>query len=520
MMDLEDAIDYIKKETQKYSDSARTAAIDVMNLHTITSKPAHSRSDGIDVGKHAAQATRKILNILEVKLNKLLQRKSEVINENKGLKAQINHFRRLRLQTDATHAKFEDNLRNCKESIEIRLSEATQIIEERDKVMEKKEALERTNLEEQRSFEEEYEEKGEFVKRQNKALDEALLKERKENVSDKLSKTANSASLDQSIEAVRGVATLEEEIKMAGEVGSLNTFVKIEQNSLSGVQDQINTYEMIFEQLKKLTGTDSLKEVVSTYMAHEEEMFSLYNYIQTVNAEIDQTVDQSYQTEREIKQYREQQKQQEDQRESILADLRSKLQTTLEATQQADEQNKQYLDSVSQISKKVGSLFYKLQCDQMDAKAQTASGLGRSKGTNMTRPESKIGLLTAGQTVSESNVLDYMGCIEQRALDIISDYLRATSDTTQGGGPMARNMSPTPGPSSPMHWPSDPTVAVDDFSDDDILGDAGNGDADTESKPVDLAALKEKMKKKLSEKQVASTSKHGTVNNDRSFRGR
>ena len=36
------------------------------------------------------------------------------------------------------------------------------------------------------------------------------------------------------------------------------------------------------------------------------------------------------------------------------------------------------------------------------------------------------------QGVSESNVVDYLGCIEQRAVDIISEYLRIVHSSNPG----------------------------------------------------------------------------------------
>lgn len=61
--------------------------------------------------------TLKILNSKEVKLNKLLQKKSEIINWNKKIKSEIDHFRRLRLQTDSSHTKIEAILTDSKAGI-------------------------------------------------------------------------------------------------------------------------------------------------------------------------------------------------------------------------------------------------------------------------------------------------------------------------------------------------------------------------------------------------------------------
>jgi len=178
--DLLDAIQHITKEVEKYRVMAKNAAVGVMNKHSMAPNPSFSRADGNDVARQANAITLKLLNYLEGKLNKRLSRKSEIIVANKKIKVEIDHYRRLRMQTDSTHKKFEAILADTKAAIEARLGESTAVVEERERYLEQKEALERINEEEQRIFEAEHEEKGIYVRQQNVALEESLLRERKE----------------------------------------------------------------------------------------------------------------------------------------------------------------------------------------------------------------------------------------------------------------------------------------------------------------------------------------------------
>ena len=86
---------------------AKGAAISVMNKNVQTKNPAYSRADGVDVARRVNPVTTKGLKILEMNLNKLLVRQSEIIIKNKALKSDIDHQRRLRMQTNVAHAKFE-----------------------------------------------------------------------------------------------------------------------------------------------------------------------------------------------------------------------------------------------------------------------------------------------------------------------------------------------------------------------------------------------------------------------------
>ena len=103
--------------------------------------------------------------------------------------------------------------------------------------------------------------------------------------------------------------------------------------------------------------------------------------IQTVNAEIDAVVETNTILQKEIDNVREFDKEQDNYRETQLTDMYERLQSTMEAAQYAGEQSKDYKDNVSQISKKVSGLFYKLQCDQMDNKVPPTAAASQPNKT-------------------------------------------------------------------------------------------------------------------------------------------
>ena len=128
-------------------------------------------------------------------------------------------------------------------------------------------------------------------------------------------------------------------------------------------------------------------------------------------------------------------------------------------------------------------MFFKLQCDQIDnQKMQQQNQKG--KAVTVSKPDSKIQLLT-GQQIGEANVLEYMGIIEQRAVDVISMYIRDHHKEGQAN-------SPTPGPSTPMH-PAlmAPLFDARDFNEEEwVDDDFGDG------RPLDTMSFKKAMDKK------------------------
>jgi hypothetical protein len=63
---------------------------------------------------------------------------------------------------------------------------------------------------------------------------------------------------------------------MAGKVNMLASYATNEQSSHEQINRTIREYEAMFEDLKTMTGTTSLKEIISSYSTNEDEMFSLY----------------------------------------------------------------------------------------------------------------------------------------------------------------------------------------------------------------------------------------------------
>lgn len=502
--DLEDAITHITKETERYRSLGKKVAIEVMNKNVLTPNPAYQRADGVSVARDAQIVTSKALVVLEKQVNALLQRKSMVIIENKALKLEIDHFRLMRISTDASHAQFDEVLRIQKQQIEERLAESAAIVEQREKLVTEKEALEIVNREEQRRFEEEFNEMGAFIKQQNDALELSLLQERKEDQKKRGgmgAKTSGSEADDGAGTGINSSSTLDEEVAMARQLGSLAQYAQSEASFLSSIEAKIQGYEAMFEQLKKMSGTESLDEVVAGYVATEEEMFSLYNYMQTLNSDIEAVLEQTVQLDHEVTVHTCEQDEQDSIRHRILDELQTRMQATSEATQQAEEENKMLQEFVLQIGKKVNTLFFKIQCDQMDSKGKEgadgkggAGGAGAGgqasstrKGATMSRPEGKVALLQQ-QGVTDSNVLEFLGCIEQRSVDVISEYLRR-----QASGKPNFPLSPTPGPASPMHMAAEqPHVDIDQLADEDLAVDG-----EDDGRIVDLSSFKTKLKRRL-----------------------
>ena len=67
----------------------------------------------------------------------------------------------------------------------------------------------------------------------------------------------------------------------------------------------VNIIEDAFAQIKQQTGISSTEEIVTTFIKAEEQNYSLYNYVNTLNSEIDMIEEQNKTIEAEIQRHEE-----------------------------------------------------------------------------------------------------------------------------------------------------------------------------------------------------------------------
>lgn len=67
----------------------------------------------------------------------------------------------------------------------------------------------------------------------------------------------------------------------------------------------VNIIEDAFANIKQQTGISSTEEIVTTFIKAEEQNYSLYNYVNILNSEIDMIEEQNKNIESEIKRHEE-----------------------------------------------------------------------------------------------------------------------------------------------------------------------------------------------------------------------
>nr|KAG5696204.1 hypothetical protein BaRGS_021689 [Batillaria attramentaria] len=163
-------------------------------------------------------------------------------------------------------------------------------------------------------------------------------------------------------------------------------------------EDSVETYEAAFQKIKEMTGEDDLDLLVNRFIQVEDTNFALFNYVNEQNNEIEQLNDEIQAIKDEIEKFKEQGIELEEQRRIILKQLEEKQNSAHSEADEYEQKYKEVAKILDQLKAGIDSLFNKINCD-------------RSAIDDM---------LGAVSGVNESNMLQYLGIIEQRTNELLA----------------------------------------------------------------------------------------------------
>lgn len=326
---------------------------------------------GINYAKESAQMVQKQVRILENRLDKSLIRFNEALAYNQKLRAQIDNLRRERVVFDGISKKMEKQLHDKEKKAADLVEQSNQCYEKRDAAQTEMAQIEEQNNLEHREFDQRISQFDEE--------EEIMAKE----INEKYSKNN------------LGELTLEEEEELKKGVTKSAWQIAKDKAGIQGNLEKVQSYEEAFNKIRATTGITDIDELVNTFIAHEDQNFSLFNYVSSQANEIEKL-------EETIAQLREEEmKLSKDTGEDVNQheQLRKELEVQLESTHaMAEKYEIQYQEAVKTLADtKMGiqSLFYKIGCDQNDMSE----------------------FLT--ENVTEANLMQYLGLIEQRCNEVL-----------------------------------------------------------------------------------------------------
>ena len=111
----------------------------------------------------------------------------------------------------------------------------------------------------------------------------------------------------------------------------------------------VKIIEDAFDQIKEATGISSIEEIVTTFIKAEEQNYSLYNYVNMLNSEIDMIDEQNKNIESEIRRHELQGDLTEKQKAEAREQLQQEINEVRASTESKDLQIKEVESQMTQI---------------------------------------------------------------------------------------------------------------------------------------------------------------------------
>lgn len=384
---------------------------------------------------------------LENRLSACKTRESKMIAYNADLRRRVDELRAHRVLNQTVFEKNQRRLREIQKKMQETFQQSTQIVAERDRILSQANSLSGQNMDEQEAFDHVYQSLASIIRREKQGA-ELYRKQILEQ-----------DPMDYIDEIVRGNMKLEDEQQLKKTLQKLNSTLLLDKQNIDTINEKLQEFETTFVALQHEMEVDDYHKIIDVYSKKEEENFALFRYIQNTNNEAEQLEDDKSALEREILMLKsEAQDGNANARKRMIDDLVATRQNIHKENAEIERLRAAAVREFQPLARIVERLYNALGCnDVMPPVAGAGNGLDISKRTRkqsedqlatMARINSMNDLLAA-QGVTEGNILQFLGIIEQRSNELIEQFSRHVQYASPQHASLGANLRP-----------SDPTRSV------------------------------------------------------------
>eukprot|EP00899_Mesostigma_viride_P016003 jgi/Mesvir1/24403/Mv11071-RA.1 len=328
---------------------------------------------GANAGKETNQQIQKQIKVLENRLDKALIKFNESLSHNKELRDTIDNLRRERSAFDSIYRKLERELHDRKREMAAVIEVSNIAYEARDQAQNEIAALKAQADREQAQFEAEMRE-----------LNRQLEEDRRRVMMNR-------------VERERQLNHEEEEARMRRKTVKS---AMVNRDATPGAEEKVQSYEEAFAKIQAATGITDIDELVTTFIQAEDQNFSLFNYVNDLNQEMEKLEEQVAEIKEEIERYAGAGASSDTTRKGVIRELEAKLQRTEAKSEMYEVKYNGTLRIVNNLKAAIASMFHKTGCSVESIRDQIVGGEG----------------------VTENNMMQYLGYIEQRTNEILAMY--------------------------------------------------------------------------------------------------
>lgn len=197
------------------------------------------------------------------------------------------------------------------------------------------------------------------------------------------------------------------------------TAARLESKSFERVQN----FEEAFNKIKSATGITDIEELVRTFIKNEDHNFSLFNYVNEQNNEIEKLEEQIQLLKEEERKFAVESGEDFQQHKQILKELENKLQTTDSMAEKYEIRCQDLQRVIESLKRGIQSIYEKFDADGDADMPLSPMRQSERKASIRASFSAKVASGPKEETmVSESNMVHYLGLIEQRANLLLQSY--------------------------------------------------------------------------------------------------
>lgn len=373
--------------TQKIEIETRNIKMLEDQIQLLKQKVLHQRKHmgGVNAAKENQQMINKQIRILENRLDKALIKFNEALAHNKQLRESIDNLRRERVVFDNIYRKLEKELFEKKKQMANIIELSNLAYEQRDAAQLEIAAIEQANKKEQEEFYEKMEELNRQIDADNK---------RNKLVAEKTGASAPAGGGEQ-----RGELSIDEERKLKSKVNKGAWNMAKDKVNIQVSIEKVQNFEEAFNRIKAATGISDIEELVKTFIKNEDQNFSLFNYVNEQTNEIEKLEEQMQQLRDEEQKYTQESGDDVNQHKQLLKDLEIRLQATETMAEKYEMKCADSQKTINSLKAGIQSIFNKIECNS-----------------------SAMADMLSDTTVTEANIMQFLGMIEQRTNEILQQY--------------------------------------------------------------------------------------------------
>jgi coiled-coil domain-containing protein 63/114 len=340
---------------------------------------ARKSMGGLREAERQMKRKEKTMHQLENQLEKSIVRLNEAKALNMKLKSRIEDYRREKLQRLEIKRDLEKTLNEKKaEMVEI-IQQSQKSFEARDNARVKIVELKRKIAKEVENFEKEWMDKMRQL--------EVDKKKYKENINNPEEKSGH-----------QGQLTAKQEQSLRERSAKANIEIVKREVDLENQSEKIMTYKEAFSKIKKETGIETISQMVDEFVKSEDSNFSLFNQINELNREIEQLEVENQRYKVNIEKFKNQGASSEVAKNQIFSGLKRKIENGKKRLYSLEQQNVKSQKIMEDIKPGLLELF-------------TVAGCAYASGP--------IGQQLVAQGPTESNIMQFLGVIEQRVQELV-----------------------------------------------------------------------------------------------------